>query len=280
MNYYGHNYEQMHDGGPCPSKDCVPAVHVTLTDTATAGRWKSPRVTAPNIRSAAGSSCWSGTGGMSFDAADRGVAYRTNGEVNFNVRYWINAQMLRDAVKAGKPADVSTLYSVFLGTPYACSEVFRGRHSVGLLHIRYNARLRREEGLIADPLADGRVLPSGRRCRKGLGWVPMSLIYRAANASAGGSSVHATFAPDTTNAVKTVVSTSARVYSDKSLTSRAVATLTAGTKVTVVGARTGTRWTFGDRVGTGWWRLSHVAGVAVTTRYGQSSVFMAGAVLK
>lgn len=74
---------------------------------------------------------------------------------------------------------VSVTYSKVLGTPYAGSRTFTGRHRVFVNERRYNSTLSRYEYLVYDPLCDHRYswVPQGPQ------WWPASLLRSAMEAS-------------------------------------------------------------------------------------------------
>lgn len=74
---------------------------------------------------------------------------------------------------------VTIQYSEVLGTRYASSSTFRGRHRVYVNHRRRNKRTGKFQFLVYDPLADGRRawVPKGPQ------WWPAGLLRRATEAA-------------------------------------------------------------------------------------------------
>lgn len=74
---------------------------------------------------------------------------------------------------------VSVIYAYFLGTAYAGSATFTGRHRIFINERRWNSTKQRHEFLVYDPLCDGRraSIPKGPQ------WVPVALVRKAMEAA-------------------------------------------------------------------------------------------------
>jgi hypothetical protein len=188
---------QLDDGGPCPAKDCVACCGATLAKAASCGRWD---ITGPQIRRKAGVSCYSGTGGLTYEKMAYGVRELTNGEVMIRVYYRRTREQARDALLAGASGAFSIRYRTLLGTRYASSSTYTEGHGVVLNDYR---QIVNDPDLVqlGDPLADGRraSIPDGWQ------WAPASLIWRAAEARSaqfGSSGITMALAPDTENVIR------------------------------------------------------------------------------
>lgn len=94
---------------------------------------------------------------------------------------------------AGRGQMVSIHYGSVLGTPYASSLAFAGRHRVYVNERRWNATLNRYDFLVYDPLAAHKASwqPQGPQ------WWPDWLLKRAMLAACGGAGVEVTASRDT-----------------------------------------------------------------------------------
>lgn len=166
---------QLDDGGACPDKDCVACVGATLARRASVGRWW---LSGPRIRKVAGVSCWTGTGGLSYEKMAYAVRELTNGEIRITVYYRRTRTQVRDAVASGAPVAESIRYAVLQGTGYECDADYTEGHGVVLNEYRAATTKHVAQFTLGDPLADGR----RDWIRDGWVWAPASLMYRAGEA--------------------------------------------------------------------------------------------------
>lgn len=273
-DYRGTNREQLHDGGDCPAKDCVPCSHATATDAATAGAWQ---LTGPGIRKAAGVSC---TTGLTQQQAANGTSSSTSGDVVFTVQYDLNRQQVVDRVQGFGPIEISLAYRRILSYSFRNSSTFTGGHGTVILAFRTNSA-GALECLWDDPLADGRVMADGKLAHKGPQWVRADVILAAAEDRGGGPGcINISAAPDSKYAArKTRSSTPLRVSPASGATT--AVTLPTGTRVRVRRPVAGTPWTLDGITASGWWEIDQVAGVAVSSKYpGHTVLYAAGRRLK
>lgn len=273
--YVGTNREQLHDGGSCPGKDCVPCSHATGTDVATAGAWQ---LTGPGIRHAASVSC---TTGLTQQQAANGVASVTNGEVVWHVHYDLDRQQVVDYVAAYGSLEISLAYRRILSYSFRNSTTFTGGHGTVILAFRHNPTTGVLECEWDDPLADGRVMADGKLAHKGPQWVRADVILAAAEDRGGGPGcINVSLAPDSRSAAKKARSSTPLRISPASGATVA-ATIATGTSVRVRRPVHGSAWTLDGVTAAGWWEIDQVAGQAVSAKYpGHTYLYAAGRRLK
>lgn len=253
--YHGTLEEQLTDGCSCPKKDCVACCGVMLAKIASAGRWDlSPCA----VRRKAGVSCWTGTGGLTYEKMAYGVRELTLGEVRITVYYRRTREQVRDLL-AEAPLAESIKYSVLLGTRYACDDDFRDGHGVVLADYR---QVNDDPDLVdlGDPLADGR-----GSYRQGWIWAPANLLFRAGEArSAQFGSAGITVA--VTNPVENVIRrarVNARLRSAPRTDAPAVGRLEEDHFYLCLGTASGGEWIndLTGRPARGWWKVRLNSGV-------------------
>lgn len=265
--YYGHNSEQLKDGGTCPAKDCVPNAYRTVIDAQTAGMTIVP---APAIRKAADVPC---TRGLTQQEAANGVKALT-GLVGAP-HYDLNRQQVADAIVAFGSIEISLLYRRILNYSWRNSTTFTGGHGTTIAAIRTNPTTGIQEVLWGDPLADGRVMADGKRAHVGFQWVPASVIFAAAE-DRGGGVINILVPPDARYASRRTTS-STPLRTSPQATAGAVTTLPLGATVRVRRPVVGGPWTIGTKKASTWWEIDQVGGVAVSKKYPGRTVLYAAA---
>jgi hypothetical protein len=270
-SYVGRNREQLHDGGSCPSKDCVACAHATGSDVATAGRWQ---LSGPGIRSAAHVSC---TSGLTQQQAADGVKSLTNGEVVWTPHYDLTRQQIVDYVAAFGPVEISQAYRRILSYSWRNSSTFTGGHGTLILAFRKNPTTGVLECLWDDPLADGRLMSDGKHAHKGPQWVRADVVLAAGEDRGGGpGQINICLAPDSRYAAKKAVSLAPLRTSPSGIATRVVS-IAAGTRVRVRRPVAGGAWTLDGVTASGWWEIDQIAGVAVSAKYpGHTFLYAAG----
>jgi hypothetical protein len=247
---------QLDDGGHCPSRDCVACCGATLARIASVGRWAP---TAPEIREASGTSCWTGTGGLEYGRMATAVELVTKGEVVIDVFFHQSHAQLRDYIVGGSGVVESITYSELHGTRYASDEDYMGGHGVVLNGLKVSTIAYYRMG---DPLADGRRpgIPDGWQ------WVPSSIIYDAGDrrsVQAGGYGLTLAVANDTKNVNRTA-RLATTVRAQPNFTSKVVGSTVEGHNYYALGTTNGASWqrdTNGNRGrATGWWHIELPSG--------------------
>lgn len=257
--YLGTLQTQLHDGGYCPAKDCVPCSGATVTDLATAGKF---RFSGPEIRHAAGISC---TSGLTQQQMANGVKNLTGGEVAWTVHYDLNRQQVIDYVRAFGALEISLLYRRILYYSFRNSGQFTGGHGTVIIAVRTTDNPWNLEFLWGDPLADGRDLYDGTHAHTSYQWVRADVILAAAE-DRGGGVINVAIPPDSRYATKrTVTSTPLRLAPNA--TSSVVSTASIGATLRVRRPVKGSVWDVANKTGTGWWEVDQVNGKAVSLRY-------------
>jgi hypothetical protein len=239
--YIGRATSQL-DGTRWQHYNCVAAQARTLIDTASCGYW---RPSTASLRAAAGTDPYQG---ITYDAIDRAAASRTNGEVNFTVRYWASASLLEDLIDQGRKVAISIYTGVTRPYEDYRTGTFVGRHCVGVYAKRI-ARWRTPDGLWHSQ-RQGLVMDPGHSTARFVWW-PWSLILRAATASTGNGTIHVYYTANLKSSRRTMRADSALRYSP-SLSAAKTGTALRGSTVDLIQTGKGGAWTYGTHAGTGW----------------------------
>lgn len=246
-HYVGPLYHQG-DGSAFQWQNCTLANLTTEMDTASLGYWRVP---ASRLRVLSGDT----SGGLTYDQIVALAPKATGNEVHVTRLYFMPIGNVVDLLKAPRTVHISVLGSAYNDTPFRTGS-FTGRHNIGL----YDYRIYRWTDSAGVHHSQEQVLVGDPGVRTDFRWWPLSLVLKAAQASARPGACHVWYSADLEGVTRISRGTSP-LFVSPSTTSAHVGGLTPGSSEQVIKTVAGTAWSVSTaHKGNGWAQIKNAAG--------------------